>query len=130
MKDLVDLVKNLPTDEMHDTGKTSGKQRKFMYKGTEMTVRDILTLPECTTQSAKTLFNRINKMGLTLEEAVVYVHKVSVRTERYKGKLYSLKELLALPECTAKNVCTLRSRLKTMPVEEAVTYVHTVSTPK
>ena len=98
------------------------KERFYLYKGKNYTLKKLIELPECKV-NIHTLRARIYSEW-DIEEALTTLPSEQKKEKfyLYKGKKYTLKKLVELPECKV-NVHTLRHRLKNLKfnVEEAVT---------
>lgn len=111
---------------------------RVMYKGKDYTMKELSQLPECVV-SADLLTSRIKNGGWDVEKAITTkplsgAERMQMAREKgmllgrtakkytYKGKEYTLRELLALPECEVQQYNTLCSRInqRGLSVEEAL----------
>lgn len=70
----------------------SKKSNKFPYKGVMMTIKEIIKLPECNFPYS-TMYFRIVKRMMTVEDAMAVPAKKEVRRFLWKGKEMSLYQI-------------------------------------
>ncbi len=113
---------------------------RVMYKGKDYTMRELSQLPECVV-GVNTITSRIKNRGWSVENAITTPAlsaaeraRMAVETARkngsfgkkagkymYKGKLCTIKELIALPECKLSYNGLFMRLKKGWDVERAVT---------
>lgn len=98
-------------------------RKKYKYLDKWYSFSELLTLPECHINS-NTLRTRLDIFNWNVEKAILTPPSKQKKEKfyLYKGKKYTLKKLIELPECKV-NIHTLRRRLKNSKfnVEEAIT---------
>ena len=86
-------------------------RKKYKYFGKLYSFSELLTLPECHINS-NTLRTRLNIFNWNVEKAILTPPSKQKKEKfyLYKGKKYTLKKLIELPECKV-NIHTLRARI-------------------